>query len=246
MLNGCPRFVGPDDVTISITVDARTASYLRALTRSVPVPHGTLEDVVSYLVHSAADGLRRPGAWERGWLEQAFGEWPDGPQTEGVPYSHLEPWTADHIDLVDADYNTDDACGACGASPCTNVRLTDGTWDCLGCVCQYEHDDERALEPAELAAASLLAFVQRAGTERGDRPRCCDCGRGKGGHLVEQVVDGEPWLVCAECLAEHERDFQRCAHCPGTLVFCDVTPDGRVDVAGRLKCNECGTVRVAP
>jgi len=26
-----------------------------------------------HLIHSAADGVRRPGAWERSWLNQAFG-----------------------------------------------------------------------------------------------------------------------------------------------------------------------------
>lgn len=34
--------------------------------------HGCVEDVVGHLVQSAADGIRRPGAWERGWLLQAF------------------------------------------------------------------------------------------------------------------------------------------------------------------------------
>ena len=26
-----------------------------------------------HLIHSATDGVRRPGAWERGWVNQAFG-----------------------------------------------------------------------------------------------------------------------------------------------------------------------------
>jgi hypothetical protein len=233
-----------DDVTISITVDARTAAYLRALTRSSSVPDGTLEDVVGHLVHSAADGLRRPGAWERGWVESAFGEFPEGPQTEGVlQYAHREPWAPVHIDEIDGTGDDGIACPQCGSLPIVHAHLTDGFWDCLGCVAGFL-DDELRVAPAELAAAVLLAFVQRCCVERADRPRCVDCNGRR--NLAEQWVDGKAWLVCPVCLAEHERDFQRCAHCPGTLVFCDVTPDGRVDVAGRLKCNECGTVRGAP
>lgn len=41
-------------------------------------PAVQVESVVRYLVVCAADGVRRPGAWERGWLEQAFGcRWTD-------------------------------------------------------------------------------------------------------------------------------------------------------------------------
>ena len=31
--------------------------------------------VLEHLASSAADGVRRPGAWERAWVEQAFGSW---------------------------------------------------------------------------------------------------------------------------------------------------------------------------
>lgn len=30
--------------------------------------------VVETLIDHAADGVRRPGAWERGWVEQCFGD----------------------------------------------------------------------------------------------------------------------------------------------------------------------------
>jgi hypothetical protein len=33
--------------------------------------------VLAYLVACASDGMRRPGSWERGWLAQAFGDWPE-------------------------------------------------------------------------------------------------------------------------------------------------------------------------
>jgi hypothetical protein len=37
----------------------------------------------------------------------------------------------------------------------------------------------------------------------------------------------------------------RCNLCGGVLAFCDATPDGRVDVNGRLKCESCGHVNAA-
>lgn len=33
----------------------------------------TAQAVLEHLAHSAIDGVRRPGSWERGWLHQAFG-----------------------------------------------------------------------------------------------------------------------------------------------------------------------------
>lgn len=34
---------------------------------------GPVEDVLLQLLDHAQQGVYRPGAWERGWLEQAFG-----------------------------------------------------------------------------------------------------------------------------------------------------------------------------
>lgn len=62
------------DGRISIEVDPETFELLRVLGKSYAVGgHGTVAQVVAHLVHSAADGVRRPGSWERGWVEQAFG-----------------------------------------------------------------------------------------------------------------------------------------------------------------------------
>lgn len=33
----------------------------------------TVLDVIDHLIASAVDGVRRPGSWERQWVEQAFG-----------------------------------------------------------------------------------------------------------------------------------------------------------------------------
>lgn len=33
----------------------------------------TVEAVVEQLARAAADGIRRPGSWERGWIQQATG-----------------------------------------------------------------------------------------------------------------------------------------------------------------------------
>jgi hypothetical protein len=60
-------------VTLHLSEDAYR--YLRALGKSCAVGgKGTVEDVLLHLAHSAADGVRRPGAWERGWLTQAFSD----------------------------------------------------------------------------------------------------------------------------------------------------------------------------
>lgn len=59
---------------ITVEVSAVTMRLLRTL--------GTPKDVVAQLIDHAAQGVYRPGAWERQWLEQAFG---DGFQ------QHLEP-----------------------------------------------------------------------------------------------------------------------------------------------------------
>lgn len=188
------------DVTIAVTVSARTAAYLRALTRSSSVPDGTLEDVVSYLVHSAADGLRRPGAWERGWLTQAFGDFPDGPHTPGVPYSHLEPWSPVRVTEIDADA-VSGTCKHCG-DLVTYVLVTGGdfgsAWECLGCVAQWNEDRP---PPEDLAVAALLAFCARAFDHREDRPRCswCGCGLGARGDTCSPDAPG---AYCAKCAAE--------------------------------------------
>ena len=36
-------------------------------------PAEVLGGMLEHLASSAADGARRPGAWERGWIRQAFG-----------------------------------------------------------------------------------------------------------------------------------------------------------------------------
>lgn len=76
-------------IKVSIEIDPTTADLLLQLSGSpamggveAPADVPTREEqakqlgaVVAHLVHSAADGVRRPGAWERGWILQAFGEW---------------------------------------------------------------------------------------------------------------------------------------------------------------------------
>jgi len=43
---------------------------------SVLDAHGDARATLTELVHRVADGVRRPGAWERAWLEQVFwGAW---------------------------------------------------------------------------------------------------------------------------------------------------------------------------
>lgn len=46
-----------------------------------------LERVLKHLAHSAADGVRRPGSWERAWLQQAFGDFSHAIENDGPFYS---------------------------------------------------------------------------------------------------------------------------------------------------------------
>jgi len=59
---------------IEVEVTDAQLEALRQLGRSerwdAPVDAG---EVLAELTRYAADGVRRPGAWERGWIEEAFG-----------------------------------------------------------------------------------------------------------------------------------------------------------------------------
>lgn len=60
---------------LTINVADEVAERLRALVHPATGCE-TIEQVVSTLVDHAQQGVYRPGAWERPWLEQAFGdEW---------------------------------------------------------------------------------------------------------------------------------------------------------------------------
>lgn len=59
---------------ICLELDEETVAYLGALAhkRNATEPERAA-DALSYLAHSIADGVRRPGAWERGVVYQLFG-----------------------------------------------------------------------------------------------------------------------------------------------------------------------------
>lgn len=65
---------------ITVEVSDTVFDLLQVLTHAFPrpnrseVPPATVEDVVHSLIDHAQQGVYRPGAWERGWLEQAFGD----------------------------------------------------------------------------------------------------------------------------------------------------------------------------
>jgi len=63
-------------MTVTIKVDEKTAERLRVLLQP-DVSAITAADVVSVIVQlidHAQQGVYRPGAWERGWICQAFGD----------------------------------------------------------------------------------------------------------------------------------------------------------------------------
>lgn len=84
-------------ITIELTDEqVRALALLGRVHIGRPIPIGPPEEAQAewaeialwHLVSSAADGVRRPGAWERHWLYSAFGsEWeadlePYGPVSE--------------------------------------------------------------------------------------------------------------------------------------------------------------------
>jgi hypothetical protein len=59
--------------TITLNEDvARELAYIVELHQrsGAPNPMASVDDLVSFVLASVADGSRRPGAWERGMLEQ--------------------------------------------------------------------------------------------------------------------------------------------------------------------------------
>lgn len=59
--------------TITLNEDvARELAYIVELHQrsGAPNPMTSVDDLVSFVLASVADGSRRPGAWERGMLEQ--------------------------------------------------------------------------------------------------------------------------------------------------------------------------------
>lgn len=59
--------------TIAIDVDETVYALLEVLTHGEYAPR-SVEDAVLKLIDHAQQGVYRPGAWERDWLRQAFGD----------------------------------------------------------------------------------------------------------------------------------------------------------------------------
>jgi hypothetical protein len=59
--------------TITVKVRKEVYALLEVLTRGAG-GLDSVEAVVLRLIDHAQQGVYRPGSWERGWLEQAFGD----------------------------------------------------------------------------------------------------------------------------------------------------------------------------
>lgn len=67
-------------VTIQVELSAEELFNLNAVTGgNSPAGIRSLNELVEYLLGHVADGVRRPGSWERGWMEQAglWSRWGD-------------------------------------------------------------------------------------------------------------------------------------------------------------------------
>lgn len=75
---------------ITIELDEETIGLLEVIGKGWALGgQGTAEEVLAHLAVSAAEGVRRPGSWERGWVVQGCG---DGWETEleqdpGTPFA---------------------------------------------------------------------------------------------------------------------------------------------------------------
>ncbi len=87
----------PPGEPLSLTLEHDQAEALDMLGRSYatgltePSTHAMrVRAALEHLIASATDGVRRPGSWERGWLQQAFGDIDTEPHVDGLPY-HEQP-----------------------------------------------------------------------------------------------------------------------------------------------------------
>lgn len=60
--------------TIRLEITESAYTLLEVLTRSQHSLCATVEEVIEQLIDHAQQGVYRPGAWERPWLMQAFGD----------------------------------------------------------------------------------------------------------------------------------------------------------------------------
>lgn len=74
-----------------IAVDINDTAYalLEVLTHGEYAPQ-SVEDVVLKLIDHAQQGVYRPGAWERDWLMQAFGDDWAAYLEPGDPYGRVD------------------------------------------------------------------------------------------------------------------------------------------------------------
>jgi hypothetical protein len=70
---------------ITIEIDEIPYQLLQVLTCGPYAPQ-SVEDVIGRLIDHAQQGVYRPGAWERDWLRQAFGDEWTAYMEPGDPY----------------------------------------------------------------------------------------------------------------------------------------------------------------
>lgn len=72
------------ELRLTVSLSAEQALYLRALGSSSAMGGGSLDDIVRYILASVADGVRRPGSWERQCVLSMFGDFPEPNVDDGV------------------------------------------------------------------------------------------------------------------------------------------------------------------
>ena len=122
-------------VSLTLELSQRTADLLTVLTTGEYAPED-LPGVLMKLIDHAQQGVYRPGAWERSWLQQAFGdEWEAG----------LEPDT--ERAAPDGRVVFDRPVRPCpNTPPCPHPLISHGSGSsgayCLACECGDLPDDD--------------------------------------------------------------------------------------------------------
>ncbi len=116
---GYHRRTRPKVRTLTVEISEDTASYLSVLDED-----GDVERVIQHLIHSAADGVRRPGSWERGWLASAFAS---DFEDRCVPVDHYQERALSRVELRAS--KALDTLVKAGRCDCTSPV----PWQCPGC-----------------------------------------------------------------------------------------------------------------
>jgi len=123
-------------VKVELELSQRVADLLTVLTVGQYAP-GDLQGVIYKLIDHAQQGVYRPGAWEREWLQQAFGHgWNAGLEWD------TEDVAGDGRIIFQRPIRPCPNTPPCEHTQGSHVKSDiDGSWFCLDCPCGDDEED---------------------------------------------------------------------------------------------------------